>query len=130
MRCQAIASSPRAARASLIDTSSPRTAPARSPSAQLSITDCAASISTLSARFGLVLGSALYYYHDDRLGTPQLVTDNSAAVRWTGNYQPFGGVSITGSITQNLRLPGQYADAETGWYTNGFRIYAPDVGRY
>jgi RHS repeat-associated protein len=79
---------------------------------------------------GLVLGSALYYYHRDRLGTPQLVTNSSGAVKWTGNYEPFGGVSIMGSITQNLRLPGQYADAETGWYNNGFRTHAPDLGRY
>jgi RHS repeat-associated protein len=79
---------------------------------------------------GLVLGSALYYYHDDRLGTPQLATNGSGAVQWSGNYEPFGGVSISGSITQNLRLPGQYADAETGWYNNGFRTYASDIGRY
>jgi len=79
---------------------------------------------------GIVLGSALYYYHDDRLGTPQLVTDNSAAVQWAGNYEPFGGVDVTGSITQNLRLPGQYADAETGWSQNGVRTYAQDLGRY
>jgi RHS repeat-associated protein len=44
--------------------------------------------------------------------------------------QPFGTVAVTGSITQNLRLPGQYADAETGWSNNGFRTYAPDLGRY
>jgi RHS repeat-associated protein len=44
----------------------------------------------------------------------------------------FGGVVVrhTGPVTQNLRLPGQYADVETGWYSNGFRTYASDLGRY
>jgi RHS repeat-associated protein len=80
---------------------------------------------------GLVLpGAGLLYYHDDRLGTPQLATANQSVIDWTGIYQPFGTVAITGSIAQNLRLPGQYADAETGWSNNGFRTYAPDLGRY
>lgn len=37
---------------------------------------------------------------------------------------------ISGSITQNLRLPGQYADAESGFNYNYFRDYAPGLGRY
>ncbi len=80
---------------------------------------------------GLVLpGSGLHYYHGDQLTTPQLVTGNLSAIQWTGNYQPFGTVAVIGSITQNLRFPGQYADAETGWSNNGFRTYAQDLGRY
>jgi RHS repeat-associated protein len=79
---------------------------------------------------GLILGGVLYYYHDDHLGTPQLVTGNQSAIQWTGTYQPFGPLTINASITQNIRLPGQYADAETGWSNNGFRTYAQDLGRY
>uniref|UniRef100_UPI00240E43CC RHS repeat-associated core domain-containing protein n=2 Tax=Rosenbergiella epipactidis TaxID=1544694 RepID=UPI00240E43CC len=33
-------------------------------------------------------------------------------------------------ITVNLRYAGQYADAETGLYYNGFRYYDPLTGRY
>jgi RHS repeat-associated protein len=33
-------------------------------------------------------------------------------------------------LTQNLRFPGQYADAETGYHHNGFRDYDPALGRY
>jgi len=75
-------------------------------------------------------GTGLFFYHNDRLGTPQLVTDKNKGVFWRGAYQPFGPVTITASLTQNLRLPGQYADAETGWSHNGARTYAQGLGRY
>jgi RHS repeat-associated protein len=46
-------------------------------------------------------------------------------------YQPFGQTQIVvNALTQNLRLPGQYADAETGYYHNGFRDYDPTLRRY
>jgi RHS repeat-associated protein len=73
--------------------------------------------------------ATISYIHPDRIDTPQLATDASKATVWSGNYLPFGGVSPTGSVTQNLRLPGQYADA-TGYYHNGFRDYSPAYGRY
>jgi RHS repeat-associated protein len=76
-------------------------------------------------------GSALYYLHDDHLGTPQLATNSSQAKAWTFQYAPFGdAATASGTITQNLRLPGQYYDSETGWNHNGFRDYAPGLGRY
>jgi RHS repeat-associated protein len=72
----------------------------------------------------------LYYLQDDRLGTPQLATDSSQTVAWQAAYGPFGQASVSGSITQNLRFPGQYYDIETGWNHNGFRDYIPQLGRY
>ena len=72
----------------------------------------------------------LYYLQDDRLGTPQLATDSSQTVAWQAAYGPFGQASVSGSITQNLRFPGQYYDVETGWNHNGFRDYIPELGRY
>jgi RHS repeat-associated protein len=77
-----------------------------------------------------VPSSGMLFYHSDRLGTPQLLTDANKGIDWIGNYQPFGPVTISSSITQNLRLPGQYADAEIGWSHNGFRTYAQGLGRY
>jgi RHS repeat-associated protein len=73
---------------------------------------------------------ALYFLHDDMLGTPQLATDTSQNLAWQATYQPFGQASVSGLITQNLRLPGQYFDLESGWNHNGFRNYLPDLGRY
>ena len=75
-------------------------------------------------------GSTLYYLHDDRLGTPQLATDSNQNIAWQASYEPFGQASVSGTITQNLRFPGQYFDVESGWNHNGFRDYVPELGRY
>ena len=75
-------------------------------------------------------GSALYFLHDDMLGTPQSATDSSQNIAWQATYQPFGTASVSGTVTQNLRFPGQYFDVESGWNHNGFRDYAPQLGRY
>jgi RHS repeat-associated protein len=34
------------------------------------------------------------------------------------------------AISQNLRFPGQYYDAETGLHYNMHRYYSPKLGRY
>jgi RHS repeat-associated protein len=74
---------------------------------------------------------AVYFLHDERLGTPQLATDSGQNTAWSATYLPFGGTSsVQGMITQNLRLPGQHFDSESGWNHNGFRNYAQNWGRY
>jgi RHS repeat-associated protein len=76
-------------------------------------------------------GVNTYYYHNDHLGTPQKMTDASGTVVWAADYKPFGEATITVStITNNLRFPGQYFDAETGTLYNYFRDYDPTTGRY
>jgi RHS repeat-associated protein len=76
-------------------------------------------------------GSTLYFLHDDHLGTPQVASDNSQNIQWQASYEPFGTTtSVSGTITQNLRFPGQYFDVESGWNHNGFRDYLPNLGRY
>ena len=75
-------------------------------------------------------GATLYYLHDDMLGTPQLATDSNQVVQWQASYDSFGQASVSGTVTQNLRFPGQYFDVESGWNHNGFRDYAPTLGRY
>jgi RHS repeat-associated protein len=74
---------------------------------------------------------SIYYLHTDRLGTPLAATDAAQSIAWTASYQPFGALSNSPAvIAQNLRLPGQEFDLETGIYHNGFRDYAPGLGRY
>ncbi len=61
----------------------------------------------------------------------QVDTKVAASVVWSGEFLPFGEpLSITGSITNNLRFPGQYYDEETGLHYNYFRDYEPMIGRY
>ncbi len=69
--------------------------------------------------------------HNDHLGTPQKMSDSSGTVVWSADYKPFGEATITVStITNNLRFPGQYYDAETGLNYNYYRDYNPILGKY
>jgi RHS repeat-associated protein len=57
-------------------------------------------------------------------------------LRWRWMAEPFGTTAPEnnpaglGAFTFNLRMPGQYADSETGLYYNYFRDYDAGVGRY
>jgi RHS repeat-associated protein len=69
--------------------------------------------------------------HNDHLATPQKLTDSSGTVIWAADYKPFGEATVAVStITNNLRFPGQYFDAETGLNYNLNRDYNPAIGRY
>jgi len=71
------------------------------------------------------------YVHNDHLGTPQVMTDETGAVVWRASYDPFGQATITvNTVALNVRFPGQYYDAETGLHYNYFRYYDPGTGRY
>ena len=76
-------------------------------------------------------GSPGALIHNDHLGTPQKMTNSSGTVVWSADYKPFGEVNITtNTITNNLRFPGQYYDAETGLHYNLNRDYNSMIGRY
>jgi RHS repeat-associated protein len=74
----------------------------------------------------------LYYYGNDRLGTPQILTDSTNTVVWEAVYDPFGDADINSnsSVVSNFRFPGQYFDQETGLHYNYHRYYDPGTGRY
>ena len=60
-----------------------------------------------------------------------MATDGNQNVVWSASYGPFGELStVPALIVQNLRLPGQEFDIESGLYHNGFRDYLPEWGRY
>ena len=83
------------------------------------------------APYAKIENNNVYYYHTDHLGTPVVMTDANQNVVWRGEFMPFGeALSITGTITNNLRFPGQYYDEETGLHQNWHRGYKPEVGRY
>jgi len=84
-----------------------------------------------SSPFAKIKSGNVYYYHTDHLGTPQKMTNMAGSVVWQGEFLPFGEpFSITGTITNNLRFPGQYYDSETGLNYNYYRDYNPMIGRY
>ncbi len=92
-----------------------------------------AKITLLACLF--VMSSAIhaeiYYYHNDHLGTPQIMTNSAQQVVWEAVRKPFGEVNkVVELIENNLGFPGQYHDAETGLYQNYFRNYDPSMGRY
>jgi len=75
---------------------------------------------------------AMYYYLNDHLGTPQLMTDSTNTVVWEAIYKPFGEAALhpQSSVVNNFRFPGQYYDQETGLYYNYHRYYDSRTGRY
>jgi RHS repeat-associated protein len=104
--------------------------------------------STSAIPIAMYTGGRYFNIHSDHLGTPRLITDDTAAPVWQWPYSAFGEtkptglVQITGSGTTqtikastatfefNLRFPGQHADGETGQFYNYFRTYQPNQGRY
>ena len=79
----------------------------------------------------------VYYFHNDHLGTPQAMSDAAGRKVWEAEYEPFGKATVNEdpdgdgkTVTNNLRFPGQYYDAETGLHYNYHRDYQPETGRY
>jgi RHS repeat-associated protein len=75
--------------------------------------------------------ATLYMVHTDHLGLPIRMTDAAKSTVWQALYKPWGEVQTTsGSITNNLRFPGQLFQIETACAYNWNRHYDPITGRY
>ena len=88
------------------------------------------------------------HVHVDHRGAPFATTGQDGRIRWRAALSPTGRVFASAGATSDpptanraadavskvadplLRLPGQYADLETGLFDNGHRTYDPDSGRY
>ncbi|WP_265280956.1 phospholipase effector Tle1 domain-containing protein [Verminephrobacter aporrectodeae] len=80
------------------------------------------------------------WLHANHLGAIEAATDAQGQLVWQASYAPFGQANIRTvrldaqaeqtDFRLNLRLPGQYADSETGLYYNGQRYYDPERGQY
>ncbi len=80
---------------------------------------------------GLVRNNALYYVHNDHLGRPEVVTNQVQQQVWRAANHPFSrGVLVDSIGGLNIGFPGQYYDAESGLWYNGFRDYDASIGRY
>jgi RHS repeat-associated protein len=84
------------------------------------------------------------YIHSNHLSAPEAATDKEGQLIWQASYAPFGSTtqikaikvsnpknsSGNSSFTLNIRLPGQYFDAESGLHYNRQRYYDPSQGTY
>jgi len=96
---------------------------------------------TTSSAVSITIGAKspkIYFVQTDALGTPRLMADASKKTVWRWNQDEAFGDSAPdedpdkdgAEVTLPLRFPGQYYDVETGLSANGFRDYAPELGRY
>ncbi|ASR42745.1 hypothetical protein BEN78_04435 [Xanthomonas citri pv. mangiferaeindicae] len=84
-----------------------------------------------SEPIGLVRGGRLYFTHADRLGRPEVVSDGNQTARWIAANHAYDRAVLGNSLGDyNLGFPGQYYDAETGFWYNGFRDYDGRTGTY
>jgi len=73
----------------------------------------------------------IYYLHNDHLNTPQKATNASQAIVWDNITEAFGEPNaLTGTLTNNLRFPGQLFDGEGTLNQNANRYYSYWHGRY
>jgi RHS repeat-associated protein len=75
----------------------------------------------------------LSFLHTDRLGTPRLATNASQTIGWSNlATDPFNApnAGTTTTISNDLRMPGQEYESSASSNHNGFRDYAPSLGRY
>jgi RHS repeat-associated protein len=76
-------------------------------------------------------GEKVFYFHNDHLGTPQILTDENRNIAWKAAYTSFGRAQVSIEAIENpFRFPGQYYDRETGLHYNYHRYYNPRTGRY
>jgi len=75
---------------------------------------------------------SVFYYHNDHLGTPKVITDQNGVIQWEAVMEPFGEIDtfIASNANNPFRFPGQYEDELTGMYYNINRYYLPDLARY
>jgi len=78
-------------------------------------------------------GPVFYYYHNDNLGSSNVLTDRSGQIVQHYEYATFGQSSYqnnTSAYQVSNRYTGQICDDETGLYYYGARYYDPQLGRF
>lgn len=82
-------------------------------------------------------GINVFYIHTDHLNAPRKISQpTTGTLAWRWDSDPFGATAPNqnpgglGTFTYNLRLPGQYYQAETGLNYNWLRDYDSLAGSY
>jgi RHS repeat-associated protein len=75
----------------------------------------------------------VYYIHTGQIDEPLVMTNASKAKVWDAYVEPFGRAQVFGTASANidLRLPGQWAQLESGGLSQNWnRDYDPTLARY
>ncbi|WP_422507651.1 RHS repeat-associated core domain-containing protein [Stenotrophomonas sp. GZD-301] len=80
---------------------------------------------------GLARSGQLNFVHTDHLGRPDFVSNAQQATVWKAYNYAYGRSVQQDTIGGlNIGFPGQYHDAESGLWYNGFRDYDATIARY
>ncbi|MBL7157320.1 MAG: hypothetical protein ISS92_04045 [Candidatus Omnitrophica bacterium] len=73
----------------------------------------------------------IYYYHQDHIGSSNVITDETGAVINILEYTPYGLISRnTGNYSTDKRFTGKIYDKSSALYYYGARYYDPELGRF
>ncbi len=89
--------------------------------------------STPEVQAAPIYGPVFYYYHNDNLGSSNVLTDRTGQMVQHYEYATFGQSSYqnnTSAYQVSNRYTGQICDDETGLYYYGARYYDPQMGRF
>ena len=76
-----------------------------------------------------MVGTGVYYLHQDALGSTRLVTTSTVGIRFSSKYVPYGNnYAMTGK--EVFMYAGKPYDAGTGLYYMGTRFYDSTIGRF
>ena len=76
-----------------------------------------------------MVGTGIYYLHQDNLGSTRLVVTSTLSVSFRSNYVPYGpSYALTGK--EVYMYTGKPYDAATGLYYFVARFYDPVIGRF
>jgi len=76
-----------------------------------------------------MVGSTVYYLHQDALGNTRLETTTTVSVKFSSNYVPYGkNYAMMGK--EVFMYTGKPYDSATGLYYEGARYYDPTTGRF
>ncbi|MFA5144020.1 MAG: toxin TcdB middle/N-terminal domain-containing protein [Candidatus Omnitrophota bacterium] len=77
------------------------------------------------------VSGSVYYFHQDHIGSSNVITDSTGKQVACYEYKPYGEISkVNGSFSTDIRFTGQRLDSSTGFYYYGARYYDPEFGRF